>query len=144
MSGLVHRRLVGRPTKLDDLTSKRILNAAEAGVSRRSACEAARICQATLFDWLARGRDGEEPYAEFLERLESAEARAERTVVDKLMEQIENGHVPAMMFWLKCRRGWRENDAPANEAIETSAVEGADPVDVLESLLAAAKSRKAG
>lgn len=113
-------------------------------MSRRSACEAARISQATLFDWIARGRDGEAPYAEFLERLESSEARAERVVVDKLMEQIENGHVPAIMFWLKCRRGWRENDAPANEAPAPSAVEGADTVDVLESLLAAAKSRKVG
>ncbi len=135
--------VAGRPTKLDDLTAKRILNAAEAGVSRRAACEAARVHQATLCDWLARGRDGESPFAEFLERLEAAEAKAERKVVDKLMEQIESGHVPAMMFWLKCRRGWRDNEPAANEAAASGTVEEAGSVEFIESVLAAAKSRKA-
>ncbi len=134
--------MAGRPTKLDDLTAKRILTAAEAGVSRRAACEAARVHQATLCDWLARGRDGESPYAEFLERLECSEAKAERKVVDRLMEQIENGHVPAMMFWLKSRRGWRDNEPAANEApVAAGAEEGS--VEFIESVLAAAKSRKA-
>ncbi len=133
---------MGRPTLLDDLVSKRIVDAAGAGVSRRAACEAARISQSTLFDWLARGRDGEEPYAEFLERLEAAESKRERKVVDKLMEHIEAGNVPLLIFWLKSRRGWRENDAIANDAAPVaSAVEGVDQVDLFESLLAAAKSR---
>ncbi len=133
---------VGRPSKLDDITAKRILNAAEAGVSRRTAAEAARVSQTTLFDWIARGRDGEEPYAEFVERLEASESKAERKVVDRLMEQIENGHVPAMMFWLKSRRGWRDNEPAANEA-PVAAGEEAGSVEFIESVLAAAKSRKA-
>lgn len=112
-------------------------------MSRRTAADAARICQATLFDWIARGRDGESPYAEFVERLEQAEAKAERKVVDKLMEQIESGHVPAMMFWLKCRRGWRDNDAPVNETAAQATAE-ADDLSVAESVVAAIKSRKAG
>ncbi len=133
---------MGRPSKLDDLTAKRILNAAEAGVSRRSAAEAARVDPATLFRWLAQGRDGEEPFCEFRERLLAAEAKAERKVVDCLMEQIASGHVPAMMFWLKCRRDWRDNEAPATEAATNSAEE-AGSVEFIESVLAAAKSRKA-
>ncbi len=132
--------MAGRLTKLDDLVSKRITDAAAAGVSRRAASEAARISQQTLCDWVARGRDGEEPFASFLERLELAEAKAERKVVDKLMEQIETGHVPAIVFWLKSRRGWRDNDAIANDAAVT-ATEGELTTDMLESLLAAKRSR---
>ncbi len=135
---------MGRPTLLDDLVSKRIVDAAGAGVSRRAACEAANVSQRTLFGWLERGRDGEEPYAQFLQRLEAAESKRERKVVEKLMEHIEAGNVPLLMFWLKSRRGWRENDVVTNDAAPAAgAVEGVDQVDLLESLLAAAKSRTA-
>ncbi len=73
--------------------------------------------------------------------MEAAEAKAERKVVDRLMEQIENGHVPAMMFWLKSRRGWRDNEVVANEVAATNSVEGADELSFAESVVAAIKSR---
>jgi hypothetical protein len=134
--------LAGRPTKLDDLVSKRICDALAAGTTRRAAAEAARIDQATLCEWLARGRNGDEPFAEFRQRVQHAEARAERKVVDRLMDQIDNGHVTAIIFWLKSRRGWRDNDAPANEAPAAATVASEDTEELLEDLLEAARSRK--
>lgn len=55
------------------------VSAAAAGVARR-----------TFYDWLRRGRDGEEPYADLVRRLEVAEARAEETLLEGVAATGEN------------------------------------------------------
>lgn len=137
---------MARPTKLDDLTAKRVINAARAGVSRRGAAEAARVDQATLFRWLALGRDGVAPYREFRERFLEAEAGAEREVVDALMEQARGGHVQAICFWLERRRprDWGKTEAVANEDAAGVSEQEADDLAVAKSVVAALESRRNG
>jgi hypothetical protein len=137
---------VGRPTKLDDLTAKRILDAAAAGVSRRGAAEAAHVDVSTLTRWLQSGREGEEPYCGFRTRLLAAEAKAERRVVDALMVKVDEGNVPAMTLWLQQRRmdEWGKREMPANDAPAASEAGEAPDLEVARSVVAALESRKSG
>lgn len=134
--------LVGRPSKLDDLRAKRIVDAVAAGASRTGAAKAARVHKATLMDWLARGRDGEQPYADFHDRVREAEGEVEKTITTALLAAIKGGHVGAMCFWLERRRpeewGKRDVVTHVDRPEETSA---ANDLPMLESLLAAAKSK---
>lgn len=138
-------RTVGRPSKLDDLVSRRILDAIEAGVSHAGAAKAARIAESTLQDWLARGRDGEPGYAEFAVRLREAEGKAERTIVDKLFEAAKKGNVGAMCFWLERRRhrDWGKRDVANDDArdVATTTSNESD-LEVARSVVAALESRR--
>jgi hypothetical protein len=77
----------GRPTSLTPELAKRILASIRAGNYKSTACQAAGIHRDTLNDWEHRGARGEEPYAEFSDALQKAEATAER----KLLRQIRLG-----------------------------------------------------
>ena len=138
---------MARPTKLDDVRAKRLLNAIAEGASLAGAARAAGIAESTLHDWLARGRDGEAPFAEFSERLTKAEGETEVRVTSALMRAIDNGHVGAMSFWLERRLAlqWGKRDSAAGDH-QSGAAGEMNELDVatLESVLAAAKSRKAG
>ena len=140
---------MGRPTNLDDLVSKRVVDALNAGVSLVGAAYAARISRASLMEWLARGRDGEQPYATFLDRVTEARGKAERKVVDALMIKIREGNVPAAIFWLQQRAPdeWNRKPATSNDSgsgdasAESDIVEQETDLPMLESLVAAAKSK---
>lgn len=136
---------MGRPTKLDDLVAKRIVDAVGRGVSHRAAAEAAHVDISTLTRWLAAGRDGEEPYCAFRTRFLAAEAKAETRVVDALMRKVDEGSVPAMQLWLQQRRPaeWGRREMPANEQAERAEGGEAD-LDVARSVVAALESRKVG
>ncbi len=116
---------MARPTKLDDLTAKKIVSALEAGVSRRGAANAANVDYATLKRWLASGRAGDEPYCAFCARVEQAEAKAERVVVDALMVAVGKGNVAAITLWLQQRRA-----ADWGVKVTDAANDGSDPVGV--------------
>lgn len=133
---------MGRPTLLDDLRAKRIVDAIAAGASRKAAAASVGINTDTLCTWLSKGRAGEERYAEFAERVRKAEGCAETRVIGALMTAIEKGSVPAMMFWLQChhpakyatKRGQQSNDAkPMTAAF--------DDASIIESVYALHKSK---
>ena len=136
---------MARPTKLDDIRAKRLINAIAEGASLAGAARSAGIAESTLFDWLARGRDGEAPFAEFSERLTKAEGETEVRVTSALMRAIDNGHVGAMSFWLERRLPvqWSKRDATPQDGRAEGDATDLD-IATLESVLAAAKSRKAG
>ena len=137
---------MGRPTKLDDLTAKRIVDALGAGMSRRGAAHAAGIGWSTLKVWLASGRRGHEPFAAFLARVEQAEGKAERVVVDALVEAIRERKVDAIKFWLTSRRAadWQKPDAEndSDDDVGDSSIDADE--SFTRSVLAAIQSRKVG
>lgn len=74
---------VGRPPiELTDKRERRILDATRKGLSRSKAARSAGISPALLYEWLARGRAGEAPFAEFVERVKLAEAEGEEVLLD--------------------------------------------------------------
>lgn len=47
--------------------------------------------------------------AEFAEAIKKGKAQGIGHVTNKLREQIDNGNVTAILFFLKCRAGWNEH-----------------------------------
>jgi hypothetical protein len=136
----------GRPTKLDDLVAKRIVDAVRLGAPWYLAAEAGGVGRSTLKQWKARGADGEEPYAAFLARLKSAEAEGAVGALRVIQKAAENG-VWTASAWLLERRypksfGRRERSAvPTTPPIAPHIVSD-DDVELLEGLAAAARSAR--
>ncbi len=109
-----------RPTKLDDLTAQRIVDATAKGLPRDTCAKLARIHPATLYDWLRRGRAGESPYAELSDRIKEAEAKGEAELVDLIRDVAKKGTWVAAAWLLERRR-------PGRYALRRAAQEPAVP-----------------
>lgn len=68
---------MGRPTKLTPEVQQTIVTFMGAGAYIETAAAAARISKVTLYEWLRRGADDEEPFAEFLNAVEKAASEAD-------------------------------------------------------------------
>ena len=92
-----------RRTKLTPETQAKIVKALRAGNTRRVAMLYANISEPTFYSWMKRGREGEEPFREFLEMVKSAEAHAEvRNVA--IIQQAANETWQAAAWWLERKR----------------------------------------
>lgn len=98
------------------------------------------------FDWIARGKEGEEPFAQFLHRVEEAEAQAELCVSDKAYELAVAGDRVMIEKWLERRRPleWAKREVTAADEQIRAEAPGDSDLAVVESLMAALKSRAAG
>ena len=65
----------GRPKKLNSHTQSLILEAVRAGMTRKLTAQYACIDVSTLYNWLAKGRQGKKEYRDFLEAVQLAEAK---------------------------------------------------------------------
>jgi transposase len=73
---------VALPKLLDELVTRRIVDAVRAGASRTAAAEASRVGRSTLHLWLKRGASGEEePYASFTAKVRQAEGELEKELL---------------------------------------------------------------
>jgi radical SAM superfamily enzyme YgiQ (UPF0313 family) len=93
-----------RPTSFTEDVAASIVASVRAGNFKETASVASGICPRTLRNWIRRGTDGEEPFAEFVERMNEAEAQSE---VDDIKVIVEAGKLD----WKA--RAWRlERKAP--------------------------------
>lgn len=76
---------MGRPTSLTDISAERIRQAVRKGATWQLAAAAAGVGRSTLMDWKAKGKRGEQPYADFLDSLKRAEAER----ADEALEHIQ-------------------------------------------------------
>lgn len=134
---------MARPTRLDDVTAQRIIGAIAKGLPRDTAAKLGAIAPTTLYQWLARGRDGEEPYAQFLQRVKRAEAEAEDEMVARVRDAAATTW-QAAAWWLERRRPqrWALRKVEARDA-KPSDLAPTDPrenVQYIESVLSAARS----
>lgn len=74
----------GRPTSLTVEVRKEICDAIADGCTYEHAARAAEVSEASIRDWKARGRRGEQPFADFLAALKTAEAKGIRTRMRKI------------------------------------------------------------
>jgi hypothetical protein len=137
----------GRPTKLDDLTAKRIADAVRLGAPWYLAAQAGGVGRSTLREWKAKGDAGEEPYAAFLARLKSAEAEAATEALRVIQNAATNGTWQASAWLLERRypKSFARRDARAVQpaaSLGTSASVSGDDVELFESLAAAARSAR--
>lgn len=76
---------IGRPPKLlDDALKARVIASVRLGQNRAQAAAVAGIAQSTLFDALARGRNGDPIFAEFAEAVKAAEAAFEKRALIRI------------------------------------------------------------
>jgi hypothetical protein len=67
---------MARPTKFNPDRGRELIQHIVAGESRREAAEASGVSSRTLATWLARGRAGVPPFAEWVHEFQAAERRA--------------------------------------------------------------------
>lgn len=136
---------MGRPTKLDDLLAKRIVDAVSCGLPWKLAAQAAGIGWSTLKEWKAKGRAGEAPYAAFLARLEEAEAKHAHAAMAMIMAAATDPKHWTAAAWALERRhpelfALKRVIEPEAEAVKEQA---ADDLEVARSVVAALESKKA-
>lgn len=132
---------------LDDLVARRIIDAVKAGASRTGAAKSARVGTSTLFSWLAKGREGEQPYADFLERIREAEGALEKKLVGYALSiAADSNHKDAakmIEMLLNVRCGWGKEQSKGKDAPAEVARDPALDLDVARSVVAALESRRA-
>jgi transposase len=133
-----------RPSKLDDLTAQRIYAAVAKGYPRDTAAKLAMIAPRTLYDWLRRGRSGEDGYAQFLQRVQEAESKGEGALVDLLRDTHAKTSWQACAWLLERRRPkvWGPRKAGEAQAAKPGEVlaSSEERMALLESLMAAERS----
>jgi transposase len=65
---------MARPTKLTPEVQEIIVSALKLGASKKKACQYAGITEKSFYEWLQRAERDEQPYREFSEQIEKAEA----------------------------------------------------------------------
>jgi len=94
---------MARRTKLTPETKEDIVKALRAGNSRRDSALYAGVSETTFYSWMARGREGEPLYSEFLEAVEKAEAQSVVRNVAIIQRAAEETW-QAAAWWLERKR----------------------------------------
>ena len=103
---------MARPTKLDDLTQRRITDALKAGNTRANAARMAAIAPSTLRDWERRGESGDPEFSAFSAAVKKADAEAEAAMVAVIHGAAQTGTWQAAAWFLERRRhrAWGRKD----------------------------------
>ena len=137
---------MGRPSLLNDVVVARIVKAVRSGASREGAARCARVGRSTLQDWIRRGKEGEAPFSDFLDKIRQAEGEGEVAVVAHLLEQSAMGKTEASKVLLRRynAEAWADK-APVVEQSATSNGRRDDALDldIARSVVAALESRVA-
>lgn len=134
---------LGRPTKLDDLIAKRVVDAVKRGLPRRTAAKIAGVVPSTLALWLQKGRDGDPAYSDFSDRVKAAEAHGEGEIVDLLRAHAATSwQACAYLLDRRNPRDWAARKPVADEAARPGAISTSteEMIAQTESVLAALRS----
>lgn len=82
---------------------------ARAGITYEQIATVLGVCRQTLRKTLEQ-------------KLDAARAVANVQVANSLYQSAVSGVVPSMIFWLKCRAGWREQQPTESEDTQTTIV----------------------
>lgn len=98
------KRPPGRPSKLDDATQQKFLEAVREGLPYSTACALAGIGETTFAVWRQRAdAEPDSPYAGFMRALKEAEAEAEAANVKRIRSAADNGQWQAAAWILERR-----------------------------------------
>lgn len=98
-------------TKLTPELQKNLIRYIQAGSHIVVACKAVGISEVTFYDWVKRGRAGEELYLKFLKSIKKAQAKTEIRNIAIVQKAAEKNWVAAMT-WLerKYPQRWAKKD----------------------------------
>jgi len=86
--------------KLTPEITEIIVQNIEKGNSYETASQAVGICRDTIYDWINRGKKGEEPFLHFLQSIKKARAKAEMRHVE-VIEKAMDKNWQASAWWLE-------------------------------------------
>lgn len=95
---------MGRPTKLTQAISDKIVEAILAGNYQDAAARYAGIDPATFYRWMQKGDGSDDHYGEFREAVENAKAAAEVENVAIIRRAARDGTWQAAAWWLERTR----------------------------------------
>lgn len=109
------KRKQGRPTALTEEVQRKICEAVLLGCTYDIAASYAGISQRSLFQWLARGRDGHsELYENFYSAVKNAEAMNAVRNLASIAQSAKEGNWTAAAWMLERRHGYiKEGDRPS-------------------------------
>ena len=91
----------GRPSKFNADVVDKLVYAITIGAPRSWAAEALDIGESTVREWLRRGKNGEEGFAEFYEQMKLAQFSAPVRYHETIHKAIENGDWHAAKWMLQ-------------------------------------------
>lgn len=100
----------GRPTLCTPEGYEPLLGLLRMGMYVQQACHMVGISRDTIYDWLKRGSNGEEPYAEFSAAYEKAAAQAEMVALSDIRAGKNNWQSRAWFLERRFRDRWGRND----------------------------------
>jgi hypothetical protein len=128
------------PTKLNETTQKRIVEAISTGNYMETAARYAGIDRKTFYNWMERGAgdDAEPLYREFREAVEEAKAAAEVRAVLRITQAANDGTWQAAAWWLERTRPkqWGRQDRTEVTGPEGGAVKIDVTAEELENKIA--------
>lgn len=104
----------GRPTKLTESTQRKVIEAIHLGCTYSIAASYAGIHEATLYSWMARGRDGDGGiYEDFYRAVKHAEGMNAVRSLASIAQAAKDGNWNAAAWLLERRHGYvRDGDRP--------------------------------
>ena len=133
----------GRPTALTPETAKRILDAISVGGTYEIAAGYGGITERTLYKWIARGENGEEPFDQFVQDLNAAKAKGAIQLLSTVIRAAQEQSWQAAAWILERRHGYtRQPDVvPVSVQIDAEQIsvaaliaESQAPVEALKAL----------
>jgi len=98
------KRPAGRPSKLDEATQQKFLDAVREGLPYSTACALAGISETTFAVWRQRAdAEPDSAYAGFMQALKAAEAEAEAANGKRIRSAADNGQWQAAAWILERR-----------------------------------------
>lgn len=130
--------------KLTPAVQRAIVKALEGGNTHRTAAHLAGVSPGTMRNWMRRGRDGEAPFAAFVDAVKRAESTGEGELVATIRSAAADPKYWTAAAWLLERRNpkvWGRKDrlAPA-QAQETKPTTPEQDVEVARFVLLAHKA----
>ena len=96
--------MTGRPTKCTPEVTAKVCEALKLGVTWEAAAAHAECHVASLMDWLKRGKEGEQPFTDFLDETTRARDSSEVRMAALVLKAAQSGNIVAAMWWLERRR----------------------------------------
>lgn len=97
----------GRPSKLTESTQRKIIEAIHLGCTYSIAASYAGIHEATLFKWMARGREGDGGiYEDFYRAIKQAESVNAVRCLASIAQSARDGNWTASAWLLERRHGY--------------------------------------
>ena len=95
----------GRPTSLTPALQAELCELMAEGMYLEPSCDLVGVAPKTVYEWLKRGEEGEEPFADFRNALSMASAKAERESL-KAVRTFKNWQGPACFLERRHRARW--------------------------------------